>query len=339
MMVAVVFIHVTLTYDNGTMLFDEYQNYLYAAFTSNLFSQTLARMAVPVFFLISGYLFFYRTNFSVATYVGKLQKRSRTLLVPYLFWNSLFLLFGYTLSKIGISTNGFASYSFSPEECLAALWAREKSGCPAVYPFWFIRDLMVCVVFSPIIWLLIQKTKYALPLALGILWYFELPFIPLAGFSNTALFFFSLGASFSINQVNIVTLCNRFRGGYCIILIPFIVADVLTKGEACNLYIHHAGILLGLVCLFKAASHGINSGMVKVHPFLSSASFFIFATHVPWFLKLEIELVQKHLPTAEWCMTLHYFFKAIFIVLFALATYYILKRFAPKPMAIITGGR
>lgn len=59
-----------------------------------LCSQILARLAVPIFFIISGFLFFYHTPvFDKSAYWSKLKKRARTLLVPYLLWNALVILF------------------------------------------------------------------------------------------------------------------------------------------------------------------------------------------------------------------------------------------------------
>lgn len=66
-----------------------------------LFSHVLSHVAVPAFFLISGYFFFYKvTNFDFATYKGKLRKRVHTLLIPYLLWNALYILW-IVIQKVG----------------------------------------------------------------------------------------------------------------------------------------------------------------------------------------------------------------------------------------------
>lgn len=58
-----------------------------------LFSHVITHIAVPTFYLISGYFFFYKvTNFDFATYKGKLRKRIHTLLIPYILWNTLPIL-------------------------------------------------------------------------------------------------------------------------------------------------------------------------------------------------------------------------------------------------------
>ena len=51
-------------------------------------SEEVAKIAVPLFFFISGFLFFYRSpSLTISDYVKKLKKRARTLLIPYILWN------------------------------------------------------------------------------------------------------------------------------------------------------------------------------------------------------------------------------------------------------------
>lgn len=56
-------------------------------------SHVISRAAVPIFFLISGYYFFYNTDsFNYKIYIKKLRKRVNTILIPYLIWNGIFIL-------------------------------------------------------------------------------------------------------------------------------------------------------------------------------------------------------------------------------------------------------
>lgn len=53
----------------------------------------IAKIAVPAFFLISGFLFFLNVNnWEKQVYVSKLKSRSKTLLLPYILWNALPIL-------------------------------------------------------------------------------------------------------------------------------------------------------------------------------------------------------------------------------------------------------
>lgn len=56
-------------------------------------SQVLTHVCVPAFYLISGYLFFIGLEeWTWNAYLNKLKKRSKSLLVPFLIWNTLCVL-------------------------------------------------------------------------------------------------------------------------------------------------------------------------------------------------------------------------------------------------------
>lgn len=62
-------------------------------------SQVLTHVCVPTFYLISGYLFFIGLEkWNWKTYLNKIKKRSKTLLVPFLIWNTICIL----LTVVGI---------------------------------------------------------------------------------------------------------------------------------------------------------------------------------------------------------------------------------------------
>lgn len=86
LIVAVVFIHTNLAdvMINGRLLVNEGQFPIHDLFR-HIITNELARIAVPLFFFISGFLFFYHTDFSMKMYKQKLKKRVRTLLVPICF--------------------------------------------------------------------------------------------------------------------------------------------------------------------------------------------------------------------------------------------------------------
>ena len=81
-------------------------------FVQEYFSQSLARVAVPLFFVISGYLLFqgYEPRFDV--YKKKIASRIYTLLVPFVFWNIATLLFFASIQNIPV----FSSHVSSPDQ-------------------------------------------------------------------------------------------------------------------------------------------------------------------------------------------------------------------------------
>lgn len=55
-------------------------------------SGSLAPLANPFFFFISGLLFFHCKQFTRKVYINKIRHRLQSLLIPYILWNLLFLL-------------------------------------------------------------------------------------------------------------------------------------------------------------------------------------------------------------------------------------------------------
>ena len=99
-------------------------------------SQTLVKVAMPAFFVMSGYLFFANVEqFNKEIFSQKIRRRIKTLLIPYIIWN---LLMAVKLKTINLSF----------------FWT------PANMPLWFLRDLMIVSLLSPIIYIGVRRLGY-----------------------------------------------------------------------------------------------------------------------------------------------------------------------------------
>ena len=264
---------------------------------SYLFSGIFAHIAVPLFFFISGFLFFYKTEaFTKEVYAKKLKKRVHTLLIPYIFWN------------------------------------------PICYQFWFLRDLMVVMLFSPLVYWLIKKLKQYAVIILGIFWVTGF-WLVLPGFSITALFFFSFGACFSIHGINFaVKVQSYWRQTGVLYLLLSLVVLALREYEWCT-YLAKINILIGIFFAVSLTAHFIGKGSWRVNKFLSESSFFIYAYH-GMFLALVVKAVCNALhPQGDAMLLLVYFLSPAIIILAGLGAYYVLKKYLPRTTAFITGGR
>ena len=173
------------------------------------FSQYLGHIAVPAFYIISGFLFFYGVKtFDKATYQQKLQRRAKSLLVPYLAWNVIFLI---AIAVIGQTNIPFLQFpplldgSISPVQFIVAVFVKPLDG-----PLWFIRDLMVMVVATPLLYQIIKRTGYLLPLLLyvsGFIWHN--PHVE-------SLMWFALGNAFAICDFDFLQFCRK----YLFVLLP-----------------------------------------------------------------------------------------------------------------------
>lgn len=123
-----------------------------AASVISYVSGSLCSVCVPLFFLLSGFLFFKpHDRLTTALYVSKLRSRLHTLLIPYLLWNTLgALLFVYKVRFLGYESFGT---DHNPWLFADGYWSLQ-GGYPFDFPLWFLRNLIVMCLLSPLAWLL-----------------------------------------------------------------------------------------------------------------------------------------------------------------------------------------
>ena len=169
-----------------------------------LVSQTLVKVAMPVFFIMSGYLFYANVdvwNFKV--YKTKICRRIKTLLIPYSIWNLLMAVklksFSWSMLWAYWKPAGLQIDWFGREQLMTA---------PANMPLWFLRDLMVVSLLTPIIYILIRKMGLWLMAVLTVLYLSGVcAFIP--GLSAYAVYFFTFGAFLSIRKMDLIASLKR----------------------------------------------------------------------------------------------------------------------------------
>ena len=101
--------------------------------------------AVPLFFFISGFLFFYNTHFDLTVYQKKNKKRIHSLLIPYLIWNTVFFIFVHSLQFIypSLADNHKPFSELGWKGILDAYWNLSEG----LIPLWFVRDLIIINFF------------------------------------------------------------------------------------------------------------------------------------------------------------------------------------------------
>ena len=158
----------------------------------------LMGIAVLLFFAISGFLFFNGMG-SIEECFPKIRKRIRSLLVPYVIWNVIFVGWYVALNFLpGVSSlvNSDILQSFDNiYDIFAYLFI-----APANFALWFLRDLIIFVACSPLIYLLIKFLKWrVIPLTI-----IAANFLPFVGFC-----YFVLGGC--------VALCSSLENITCVL--------------------------------------------------------------------------------------------------------------------------
>lgn len=336
LIVAVVFIHTILISSDESGQYPTYRLIRY------VISEEFARIAVPLFFFFSGFLFFYNSDFSIGTYFSKLKKRARTLLVPYIFWNIVVLLL-FLLTQIFLAslTSGknklIADYNWL--DYLNIFW-NNKDGYPICYQFWFIRDLMVVVLLSPLVYYFVKYCKIFGIVLLGTLWIFDFWF-DIVGLSISSFFFFSFGAWFSINNHDFTIDFRPMRQATTFIYLALVVLSTylwqhkISEGN----YVHNIRIIFGLIAAISWTAYGFTNNRLHTSNLLAGSSFFVYAYH-GMALTLIVKCYNRLIPTTnEFMILVGYFLLPTIIVVLGVGIYALMRKYLPTFTSIITGGR
>lgn len=315
----------------------------------------------PLFFLISGLLFFWTVEkFTSSVWSSKIRRRAITVLIPYIFWNLLIigvLYVGQTWfgDLAGQEATRVAEYSF--KDWLWAFWDTSKGtayasatvGDPVYFPFWFLRDLMVLFLISPLIWFLVKKAGGWFVLLLGLWWLAAgIPDVPrwvygVAGFSPRAIFFFSAGAWIITSRKQAAERFLESKKNLSILLcivIPAIAVAYLLKGHpAYQPYIRLYTIACTALCLVIAARLSKKAKGRKFWAFLGGATFFLYASHGFLAKLLPHIVIQKTGICGDLQLTVLYFVCLAATVAICLAVYWIMKKITSRLLGVITGGR
>lgn len=130
-------------------------------------AEGFARIAVPFFFVVSGYFLALRYRKSEGGFVQAWRfacwKRVRTLLVPYWFWN---LCYAPLIIGIEFLSDAVAGRTLRPVAWLSTLGAItgiDLVNGPILFPLWYVRTLFVFVMISLILWPIVRRMGLCVP--------------------------------------------------------------------------------------------------------------------------------------------------------------------------------
>lgn len=305
-------------------------------------SHGICRIAVPVFFFFSGFLFFTHMNcWDTKVWLEKIKKRVRTLLLPYLLWNVIALLAGFAYTWIRAHVNPAVHGASLIEMLRVNGWLRifwdSTYGCPIDYPLWFIRDLIVFVALTPALYFLLKKGRE---------WSILLLFL-LCGLTASrdfeGFFYFAFGAYFRLCSRDFLLDFRQFRWPAYALGVVGLVLICLTYRQSPLLYkyVKYLFVFFGSLSVICLSDSLLERNWVRPNAFLSSSTFFIYASHAVLILHDAANYVTLHLfPTRQvgWqCVAL--FFQAALAVGICIGLYALMKKTTPKTLGVLTGSR
>lgn len=310
-------------------------------FISFLVSLNIAQAAIPGFFFISGYLYFYHTH----AYAVRLRNSWGRLVVPYLFWNGLILALYWCVEAVP-SLSGYLSgdnlpvHDYGPGEFLRAFWDGgdwdHGNGTPILHQFWYIRNLLLLGLVSPLIRWYIRRTGTA-GLILPALWWI---FAPGQAMIAKSVAFFVFGAWFSLRKEDFLPLFQRHARTVGALFL-FLAALVMIFWEQpwAN-WLNRANDILG-VAFFANLTAGFLSRykITRRLDFLQGLTFFIYAAHDPLIIFVKRLLLRLTPTPTDFSLTAVYLLAPVLVMALCMGAYYILKSLFPRLLYVMVGSR
>lgn len=303
-------------------------------------------MAVPTFFAISGFLLAGGCG-KPGWYKTALTKRVKTLLVPYVILNCLYFPIFWAVHAVAVSrfgADGSASVMTLSWRTPFEILGFPFFGEPAIGPLWYIATLMYFVVFSPLLFCVLRKSRlhaclavlttivifaawhsikstFAMPAGLGHFLYF--------GFSLWGLIFFTMGMAVRMWLSALPMGVWAKVGG----LVGVIAALVLARYGKCDdnvLYIAPAILcMMGLMAVMPS---------VTWPRYLTANAFALYALHVPFLYLFNAMLKVFHLHyITSWGYGL--ILEWVVCVVATIAIVQLVRKMFPMAVRICFGGR
>lgn len=162
-------IFVVLIHANFLGLVDNMEDIKLFSVVVKILSEEVASVAVPLFFTISGFLYFNNIkDFSRVLYLQKIKRRIKSLFLPYVVWNLIYIFLFYIVQNLIQSHDGRTKpiSNWSILDFFCSFWDvtlinSDNIGisAPICTPLWYVRNLIILVVFVvPIIYFIVSKS-------------------------------------------------------------------------------------------------------------------------------------------------------------------------------------
>ena len=304
-------------------------------------TEVIARAAVPAFFILSGYLFFFgKTSFSRETWLTALKKRFWTLFVPFVLWNIIAACLA-CIADAPINLNFVSVFlnDGNPSAWTDLLGKMHYFYFPLDKPLWYIRDLIILCIVSPMIFCCIKYVPRIFVVILFLLAVTGYNF-DFAGINYNSLIFFSIGAYFGIYQINILSFGQRYKLPFLISTIVLGVLFVYLRSVRGTLFwINYPFFICFFFSLLVLIATSLERSSVRLHPILVKSVFFVFALHhMPYFMALPLPWL-KFFPSSTLVFAGAYLLTPIIKILLCLLLYIILDKVSPKINGLLSGNR
>lgn len=327
--ILVVYLH---SYTAGVNFLDGTNTFVlpvWLQFVETGISQIVAGCSVQIFFLFSAILLFG----SEQRYGDVIKKKVKTLLLPYLIWNTFWIVVFIILQSLPFTTVYFSGNNTPILQCTPKEWFGLYGigqDYPQCYPLWFVRDLMVMMLFFPAIKIIVDR-RPKIMMCLGII----LTVFPFSFYGKTALAWFLIGAAVAKMQIRI-TLWDRIP--MLKLSIVYIVSALVTLRLDISA-LRSIFAFLGIIFWIRVSKEIYHNESIRSKfLWMSQWTFMIYVLH-----ELTLSSIRKVclrlLPTVSWVLFIEYLMIPLFVIVGCVIAGLILKKIMPRLYIVSTGER
>ena len=303
---------------------------------SYFFSRSITQFAVPMFFMLSGISFF--KDYNNKKYFSKIKRRLFTLIIPYLLWNTIWMLWEIFTSYSFVS-NFSANSEAYPLTLTSILKGIFFYGCNT--PFWFIFDLIIFSLAAPLVFLIIKNTYVGIisVIVLSVITLFGIH-IPINVFySPISIIFYLMGAIIGYHFFEFASKKSSkpLQIASVIFLASYILAKNIVPQE-----IHIDNYLIQTTVYTLAAFSLWNVSDIFIERIKPRAiyrrSFAIYAMHLNIGI-IILKILSFCTPQNEWLEIPKFIIMIVSTLVIINLVCAFLERFAPKIYATLMGNR
>lgn len=308
-------------------------------FIQLFWGQGICRIAVPLFFIISGYLFFCNVDEGVRTVWRKIKKRRKTLLLPYILANIVFVSVFILMHYIP-QTEQFVNSPVVESLKDGSIWGnfKELFWLPVGFHLWFLRDLILVILSTPILYYLL---KYIPWITVVVLFLISM-IIPSIADHLFAWAWFTTGACLAVTRTSLFSFEYNYSGYICACGLLFLFLDSVCIGLGVDIpfVFHFAGVVSGVVGIWLLYDFVVKRPVIKGKLLneVTQYTFFIYLFHEP-----ALNVLKKLPPflfgQSQWIYLSCYFIVPWLMLVSAIWVGKQLKRFTPRLYNLLTGGR
>lgn len=291
-------------------------------------------IVVPLFFSISGFLFLRKFEPTFAAYATMCRKKFWGLFVPFILFNLIWIVWLYVFGSIEL----FGSKTFLEQEGVFNKLLGIGT-LPINYPTWFLRDLLLIFLLSPIFLLLFKEIPSVGLLVLFVSWVGQKDAAFYSMYGDA--FSFYLGGYLARKEFNM-----RDSGRLDAFVFPAFAAATLffvyRDAYGFSLDIMNAlfkcYMIFGLVFFWCLSRYKVVKQSSLLHK-MAGYSFFIFLAHEPTISMLQTFLLRFWKPVGDAGQLVYYFGSGLttIFLLYYLGVFF--AKYAPPVYAFCVGAR